>query len=222
MQPFNIPSRLEQLTDRFPSAHNLKDTALKGSTHTRNAIARLWLSEGIPFAFKDNPGIYDALRCWLSLRLQVNPKDINIQGSAKIGQSLSPHKLGKDLSQNSDLDLFIISFELFTKVKNEFIRWSSDFDNEHIKPRNSNEEKFWIDNIKRLPKTIERGFIDPHLIPSFERYELIVLILNSMDILVRKLEVTPKAFHPKSASIRIYKNWDAFVRQTEINLKIIK
>ena len=222
MMPFDVPTRLDTLTTRFPSAQSIKSVAVDGSERTRNAIARLWLSEGVPFSFKDNPGVYDAIRCWLALRLEVNPKDVNLQGSTRIGQSLAPNKFGQEVNEASDLDLFVVSEDLFGRTKDEYLNWSSDFEKNRVKPRNDREARFWMDNHKRVPKTLERGFIDPHLIPLLEKYPLAIKIIDGTDMLVKKMSVTPGAFQPSKASIRVYEDWNAFVRQAAINLKSVE
>ena len=107
MQGFETMPALSEVIGAYPEAKKIVSAASSGGRNSKMAIARLWLSEGIPFAFKDCPAIYESIRVWLSSRLLVHPKDISITGSARLGQSLAPQKLGKEFSHESDLDLFI-------------------------------------------------------------------------------------------------------------------
>lgn len=120
MEKFTVPSELKKITCTYPEANLLSSVARNGGIQARQAIARQWLSEGIPFAFKNCPGLFESIRVWLGTRFSIDPKAIGITGSAKIGQSLAPSKLGKPFNHESDLDLFIISDILFEKIISEF------------------------------------------------------------------------------------------------------
>jgi hypothetical protein len=74
-QPFAVdPS----LSSPFPSPEELRQ-ALSGATrHSREIVARLWLTEGFPSAFRTCPSVYEDVRGWLSSRLQVHPKEITL------------------------------------------------------------------------------------------------------------------------------------------------
>ena len=71
MEPFTVPAPLKNLRDHYPSAEIVADIARTGGEQANIALARLWLSEGIPFAFKSCPGLYETVRTWLSARLSV-------------------------------------------------------------------------------------------------------------------------------------------------------
>ncbi|AUR51906.1 hypothetical protein CUN60_06210 [Aquella oligotrophica] len=81
-------------------------------------------------------------------------------GSARIGQSLKPNQAGKPFDINSDLDLFVVSETLFELMVSDFNIWNSSFLSGMVIPRNNNERIFWSDNSARIPKNIQRGFIN--------------------------------------------------------------
>jgi hypothetical protein len=219
MEPFKIPESLKSLTDPYPHPKGLLEIAQIGGDQARIAIAQLWLSEGIPHSFGCCPAIYEAVRCWLSVKLEVHAKEISLIGSARLGKSLASKKLGKPfLNYESDLDLFIVSRNLFEKLKEDSYRWSSDFEDKRIKPRNKREEHYWQNNNKQLPEIIARGFIFSDRIPNFPEYPIAQNVNNTMWLLVEKLKITPNAPKPKKASIRCYSSWDSFVRQQLLNL----
>lgn len=218
MKPFAVSDHLKGVSETYPAANTIAEAGKNGGQETRSALARLWLSEGIPYAFKDCPGVYEAMRSWLSNNLDVAAKNFSLVGSARLGTSLAPVKLGTAFNSNSDLDLIVISDSLFDALREEFCQWSRDFEDERVVPRNSNEERYWTDNNKRGHILIQRGFIDQKIIPNLAPYPEVRRISETMAILIQKLKVTDYAPNPTHASLRCYASWDYFVRQMSLNL----
>ncbi len=218
MEPFSIPDSLKKLTDPYPPWKVVLDAA-GGGREARTAVVRLWISEGIPYAFRECPAIYESVRSWLSVTLGVHAKEIGLVGSARIGASLNPRKFGKSFSCNSDLDLFIVSEVLFGKLTEEFRQWSLAFESGTITADNPTEEKLWLNNNKAVPKNIRVGFLDTKYIPNHESYPITCRIKQSMYLLSEKLKCTPNAPAVKEASIRCYDSWDSFLRQNCLNLQ---
>lgn len=219
MEAFKIPNPLKDLVECYPDAKKIQRIVKEGGENARLAIARLWLSEGIPFAFKNSPGIYEALRSWVAIRLSIDPKDISITGSARIGQSLSPQKIGKLFDANSDLDIFVVSDDLFEKLKDDFNQWTYDFEVGDIKPTNDRQLSFWKDNYVRGSKLLARGFMDSKLIPNCEKYKTAKNIAQTMWLVKEKLSITPDAPAISQASVRCYRSWNDFAKQVSLNLK---
>lgn len=218
MEPFKVPTYLANMLNSYPDAKSLVEAATKGGEQSKVAIARLWLSEGIPYAFRNCPALYESIRGWLSTRFGVDPKEIHLTGSARIGQSLAPKKLGTMFGDHSDLDIFIVSSNLFERMKADFNRWSYEFEGGLIQPSNDRERGFWIDNNQRGPKNIQRGFLDSKFVPNRSSYPTIKNIAQTMWLLKGKLDVTENAPHVMGASIRCYVDWISYVRQMVISL----
>ena len=219
MEHFEIKSPLRELVDHYPEPEELLMVASQGGELARGAIARLWLSEGIPYVFSGCPAIYDSVRCWLGESLGIHPKEIGLIGSARLGKSLAPSKLGKPFTDNqSDLDLFVISIDLFGRLKEDFLSWCCDFKNEKVSPQEGESRRYWKYNYRGVPRNIERGFIDANKIPSRRAYPTAWKVQKTMEHLVERLKNTPKAPKPVRASIRCFDSWDSFVRQKSLNL----
>ena len=218
MEKFTVPNELKKIICTYPDASLLSSAAKSGGLQTRQAIARQWLSEGIPFAFKNCPGLYESIRVWLGTRLGTDPKAIGLTGSAKIGQSLTPSQIGKPFNDKSDLDLFVISEELFGKIVSEFNSWAYNFESGKVNPANSREERFWKENIQRGPKNISKGFLDSKLVPNHASYSQVSNIAQTMWLLIEKLKVTSGAPKINDASIRCYKTWERYVHQVSLSL----
>lgn len=159
MEPFRIPDPLRHLNGAYPEAGAILAAASGGGNASRVALARLWLSEGIPYAFSGCPAVFEVLRGWLAIRLDVEPKEISMTGSARIGSSLAPGKQGKRFSAASDLDFFVVSEKLFHQLRDEYNQWVYDFESEQVHP-NPLEREYWRDNAARGTGVLSRGFID--------------------------------------------------------------
>jgi hypothetical protein len=218
MEPFKVAAPLAKLTNPYPDAKSVLDVANKGGEQARIALARLWLSEGIPFAFKECPGIYESVRTWLSGWLGITAKEISLTGSARLGESLSPKQAGKPFNEKSDLDIFVVSNVLFEKLRQDFRSWSFDFESGKMLPTNNREADFWRDNNSRGPKLIQRGFLDSKMIPNLPPYATAKNINQATWLLIEKLRITTGAPKAASASVRCYESWEAYVRQTALSL----
>ncbi len=218
MEPFRIPKPILKLIGPYPDPKILLDAAHSGGGQAQVALVRLWLSEGIPYAFRKCPAIYESVRTWLSAVLNVHAKEISLVGSARLGKSIVPPNVGKPFDDTSDLDIFIVSGRLFEALRKDFFSWSFDFEKGQITANNCREAKCWRNNNNEVPKNIQRGFIDTKKIPNRLKYSTAQKINNTMYLLVSKLEITLNAPKPKAASVRCYSSWDAFVQQALLSL----
>lgn len=219
MRPFKIIEPMADLQNPFPGALSLLRVARIGGKEARIALAQLWITEGIPFAFADCPVLYDSVRSWLGARLNVHAKEISITGSGRIGESLNPQNIGKPFSSTSDLDLFVVSGKLFNQFRDEFHRWAEDYERGDVRPRNKQEETYWRDNKARIPQNIRLGFIDAKKIPHMHRYQMSQITANCMWELVENLKFTSKGPKPARASVRVYADWDSLVKRVSYNLR---
>lgn len=220
MKPFEVYKALDELTDVHPSADILLKVAGGIDHNVRYAICRLWLSEGLPFAFKTRPSVYEAVRIWLANSLAIQAKQITIIGSGRQGFSLSPDQnIGRLFGTHSDLDFTIVSLDIFQRLKDTFHRWADEYRTERVHPRNNREKSFWDENMKSCASGFNRGFVDPHKIPTFHRYPEANKVAQTMYLLNEKFKITPGAPVISKVSLRIYKDWDSFILQMAINLE---
>ena len=116
------------------------------------------LIAGVPFAFRDSPADYDTLRTTLGVALRLSSDAMTVIGSGRIGFSLAPEKFGAPFSPKSDLDVVVVSAELFD------IAW---FDLLRLGRRYFSLQKTvqsWIDTHKE--SHIFWGFILPDRLPG--------------------------------------------------------
>jgi hypothetical protein len=208
-----------KLSSHFPSSDELRNTLSGVPRASREIVARLWVTEGLPSAFLNAPAVYEDIRGWLGSRLGVHAKEITLIGSARIGYSLAPPPdYGRPFSEKSDLDLSIISGSLFQRVTSAFDSFAVDYKTEGIKPRSQHERELWDGNIKFGDRNIPKGFFDPDKVPNFNRYPIAQCISQSMWMLLKRLEATPNAPQVRHASVRVYRDWQSFINRVSFNL----
>ena len=219
-RPFEVDSQLRDLLDHYPDADRLKEILSQSSRRGREIFVRLWLTEGIPFAFRKCPAIYEDLRGWLGSRLEIHPKKISLLGSARTGFSMArPPEYGRDFSHYSDLDFAIVSLELFKQFEDTFNEFERDYLSTAISPRHERERVFWGANLEFGKRNLPLGFFDADKIPYFDRYPISQQVGQAMWVVAKKLEVTPETPKVKKASLRVYKNWESLIERVSLNLR---
>jgi len=182
---------------------------------------RLWLTEGIPFAFRSYPAIYEAVRAWVALRLDIHPKEITVIGSARIGFSLAPAPaFGTPYGEHSDLDFAVVSKPYFDMLRTTFTVWQSDFQGDIVHPRNEYERSLWTSNVSVVPRGIADGYLDPGKIPTWNRYPVAQRFAQTMYSLREKFSLTAAWPAASKASIRVYGSWDSLIRRVASNLRV--
>lgn len=219
INPFILSPETSNLKELYPDASLLKDIYTKTNSTERLGIIRLWMTEGIPYAFKEHPLLYEEIRDFIAKRVNVHTKDITIVGSARIGYSLSKDEWGRPFNSNSDFDFTIVSNELYKAIVSEFQRWVKDMLAKRVLPKNDTEMSRWLYNIKYLDKKIPTGFIQVKLIPYHENYTTVKKCLDTIWLLRKKLDLTQIAPRVSDASIRVYSSWKACIHQLQINIK---
>jgi hypothetical protein len=174
--------------------------------------------EGTPHAFSDLPMLYEIVRAWLSSRLEINPLEIKLIGSARTGFSLAPPpNFGRPFDSNSDLDIVVVSNSLFSKCKIAFEQWKTDYQLANVTPRKAIEKFYWDENLVVGSRSLQRGFIDSNMTPTFNRYPIAQTISQAMWLLKSKLDISPLAPKIRKATIRVYNNWDSFHKRVKTN-----
>ena len=206
--------------NQYPSEKEVYDIINYNEDYLTYFIQQ-WVSEGIPFAFKDDPFLFEEFRTKLANRLMISPKEITMIGSARVGYSLSPPpKYGKSFNPKSDLDLSIISKYLFERCETENNIWKREYKEGKVNPRNLNEKKYWEENIHNNNNQINRGFIDSHKVPNI--YTTFSLLNNSIWFVTKYLNENNNYLEFKNISIRVYKDWNCFLNQQKLNLKLLR
>lgn len=220
MEPFELSDLGRTLKPACPPPDKLRDIGTTLNDAEVFGVVQQWLTEGIPYAFRDAPLLYETVRSWLAFRIELHPKEITLIGSGRIGYSTKLSCFGRPFGEHSDLDFTAVSNELFDKCRESFERWKREYRSRLVSPRSAKEEGYWKDNLEQnLPSSISRGFIEPKFIPIM--YDWPGRIEDSLWRVEEKLKITRLApkLRRKGVSLRVYRNWKAFVKQMQLNLR---
>jgi hypothetical protein len=219
MKPFYVTDSAKRLAGVYPPSEVVGE-ALKFITRDEKfGFMRLWLAEGIPFAFNGLPMIYEAVRDYVGRRLGVPATAITLIGSGRIGYSMSPlPAFGRPFGKHSDLDLNIIEQQLFSKLEKDYRTWKDDVDTGAVKPRNANEARHWPENIRVLRINLAMGFVDPYMIPSYLKYGTAQMIGQTAWLVLSRMKITSGAPDVRRVSVRVYRDWNSFASRMELNL----
>lgn len=219
---FAVGHQLTELTCTYPQPQQVLKAAAAGKRE-RAILARLWISEGIPFAFRRCPSLYEEVRDLLAKRLKIDAKQISMVGSARLGYSLAPAKWGDQYQpKSSDLDLVAVSEQLFEKLRVDYVRWHDDYVRGKARPRNSNERNYWEANRRETPNRIERGFIDSVRVPNWKRYGVFMTMNSCLADLWTKLQQANEGPKPRRRlTLRCYKDWMSYERQMTVSLRTV-
>ena len=177
-------------------------------------FTRLWLTEGIPFAFRTNPILYELGRELLARDLNDDPKHFSMTGSGRLGFSLAEKKFGQPYQPTSDLDVFVVSSRLFEKLRDDAQLFIDRVRTGLAVPHTDGEKKYWPKNVDELPENIERGFIDSWRVPSLDRYPAFQSVSKALTVLAETLSLnSDNEWNPKRLSLRAYSGWDRAVAQ---------
>lgn len=198
---------IQGITSSYPDPSSWKD---QGDLAKKDVFlfTRLWLCEGIPYAFQNNAALYELARGNFGSVLKVHPKNVSMTGSGRLGYSLAGNKFGAAYdSSKSDVDLFLVSKPWFEKMKQDSELFISRFSAGLAKPRNDNEAKFWPENVKRLKKGIDRGHVNQHYIPNTLMYPSAQSCYKACRAFQVTLHDQLGTAGPKRVSVRIYRDW---------------
>lgn len=217
--PFHNAISSNELQNGYLTAEQLKTFFNKSSESQRAGIIRLWITEGVPYAFKDCPMFYEEVRQFIAYGVNVHPKEVTLVGSSRIGYSMKPYKWGKPYSETSDFDFTIISNDLYAKLVTDFQRWVSDITSNNITPKSKEQLANWLSSIETVNRNIPKGYIYTKNLFSHNNYQTVRKCYISMENLKEKILKTPDFPQASDLSIRVYSSWDTCIKQIKFNMK---
>ncbi len=208
------------LSARLPKAAFEHARTAAPSPEDIRRFVKLWIAEGIPYAFEKRPILYQLLREMLGARLETDSRNISLTGSSRLGFSLAPDKYLRDFQPGeSDLDIFAVSEPCFAKLRKSAIRWCDDFSNAGVTPGGPIQKSYWDSNLKEVPRNLARGFVTLNRVPNWPAYEPFGEINRLARSIRSSLTGARDIPEFKSSSIRVYRNWVDAERQIRINLE---
>lgn len=218
---------LSRLT--FPvSPDHLKLVLCEANDAEVAAVIRMFVSEVIPFAFRECPLAYEHIRHILGEILCIDPKGVCLTGSSRLGFAtpISPSvdkPWGRPLAANSDLDLFVVDSTLFRDCVAEVDllgegRVQSRRATQAERLRETERWKVVVDRLRA--NSLKRGFFDSKYLPIRSQLATRYKIYKAMRAVGRAFKDLPFELIPQgSPTLRVYKNWDAAVGQICFSLR---
>ena len=220
--PFPVPKGGCTLKAPFPDPDRFLELIRAFEPKQCELVVRQWLTEGVPFAFRGCPLLYEVARTWVGSMLEVSPHDVTIIGSGRIGFSLAPPPdWGRMFNPKSDLDFAIVSRDLFKATSEAFFKWKADYEAGLVKPRGDKEKGYWDENLRHVQKNLPSGVLDPGKIPTWDQYQISQRIRECSRQLHLRLQASTPALPSCGASFRLYREWNALTWRVTRNLNSV-
>jgi hypothetical protein len=177
------------------------------------SFIKLYIFDNIPRFVIEMPIVFDRACLEMASFLNINPQDIKLTGSAKLGFSLSPkHHLDPFSKEKSDLDFFIISMDLFSNLNADLTAWRTE-DNF----TNDEQNKY----LELNKNATQRGFIDAWKIPQrfVTANKCNIAAYNAYKNINKFAEKKIISAKKKYGTIRCYKDQNSALNQLLINIK---
>jgi hypothetical protein len=174
-----------------------------------DVVAKVFLLEGTPFVFASSPMKYLIFREQVADRFKIGYQDVCIVGSAKLGFSPSPQKFGKPFAETSDVDVVIISGEMFDHGTHELFKHLRTSGPEHTYDDKKSVEvggREWRMHKEAIRNFVYENFNPSHLPEGNELRDDIFDNISSTSALFLALE--PQVFVSK-IRCRIFRHWRA-------------
>jgi len=217
MRPFALSECSRQLQSTYPPSANVTEFIRSAPPPEVRHFLELWVAEGIPYAFRHRPMLWQTARAYLAEQIDIDARELTIIGSARIGYSMSPTAdFGRVFHPRSDLDFTAVSSQLFGRIAADAESWSADYRTGVVQPSEA-EKGYWIENAQRLPDNLARGFVDTHYVPNRSRYIWPSRVAQGLWRVMKKLTETEGPQWQRRNSLRVYRDWETFIRQLVTN-----
>jgi len=138
----------------------------------------------------------------IASHFKIHSRNIDIVGSAKLGISLNDVRFGQPFNKNSDIDLIVVSSELFDVAWHELLKLEWGYAYLLPKDRTALEDCY---------KVLHRGFISPDRLPNKTDF------YNNWWQIFSRLSNDNK-FEKRKIRGRLFKSWLFVEKYYSINL----
>ena len=218
---FKMSDECMKVEDFFINGDTFDAIYNNGIIIERISLLLHYIIENSPFAFKEQPLLYEQMRQFIAMKIEINPNDIKLIGSAKTGFSISTDEFGRAYNTDSDFDFAIINNKLFEKLCDEYACWRQEYEQGKVSPKNETQRGYWNSNVSVIESNIKRHFIDVGKLPALKDVCPVAQnILNTMWQVKENLGKYNKIYIRK-ASARVYSDFSSFYGQTTLNISFV-
>ena len=167
-------------------------------------IVHKHILSGIPFYFREDIDKYIELKKEISSFFKVNLSEIILVGSARLGFSIAPGKRFNKFNLASDIDVAVISNDIFNLFWNELFRWYDKYTSWNTKKQ---KDEFC--------NYLFQGWVRPDKMPNeFPLKKEWNKFFNEL--------TSDRLFGVNSIKVGLYKSWDHLEAYHEQNVKNIR
>ena len=207
----------DHINDSYPKASVFDYSPIETPELLR--FAQIIMTEGVPYACSQFPLAYEFARERSAWALNLDPKQVSLVGSARIGYSLSPSAFGQPFDEStSDLDLFAVDSDLFDHLRRDFEWFLKRWDEGSFTPTES-EKVYWESSKKYDPKNVEEGFLDPHHIPLKKGFETADRLSYAALRFHKNLAAQAGRQIGSKAKMRVYQDWPSAIKRIKYNIR---
>jgi hypothetical protein len=129
---------------------------LKDQNITEQEIVQRCITHGTSYVFSEDDDKYFELKKIIANQFNLNPENVIMIGSAKLGFSIVPFKLWKSFDEESDIDMVIISESIFDEFWHDLYDFNLELMNRTV------EEQTRFDKFLNY---FFKGWLRPDLFP---------------------------------------------------------
>ena len=107
--------------ETFPSVEEFERLL---STEPLPDLVDKYIFEGTPYVFRDSPEDLKVLQDHLATRIGCDSENVHVVGSGRTGFALNPDNYPRRFTSGSDIDVVVISEELFDRYWHTFLAWN--------------------------------------------------------------------------------------------------
>ncbi|MBB5039329.1 hypothetical protein [Prosthecobacter dejongeii] len=206
------------LVGQYPSCQHLKLFIENGRGEEVKSFIRLWMKEGIPYAFKEFPFLYQQCREWIADQVKVKPHEISLVGSGRFGYSLKSKDF-RIFGEKSDLDFLIVSESKFNECVEASNLFIKDVESGKLFTHNPALQNERTEDIKYIKNNIPKGFIQSGKVPTLYKYtatQKLEDIFDQISSILHSIKIFPNF---TKASYRVYRDQCSMERQLTQNLR---
>jgi predicted nucleotidyltransferase len=181
---------------------------LKGElgNKTVSEVVNKYIFRNNPICFSGDEILISELKRALAEHFNLHTQNIEVVGSAKLGISLSNESLGRPYNKSSDIDIALVSSELFDLAWLELMKLESIFYKLPQKDR---------DFLTECLGAISRGYISPDKLPTVSNFSKNWWSIFSSLSNQKKYEYT-------KIRGRLFKDWWFAEKYYSIQLNLLK
>ena len=174
----------------------------------------------VPYVFQHAPEQLDALKAHMASRLKLNPRDeVRIIGSGLTGFSTGPDNCGSPFSDNSDVDVVVISTDLFDSIGVKLLDWRYPW---HIR-RFPQSQIQWA---REVAENMTSGYIDPlrlkyPTVTGLRQVPTMKVIVEAWFSSLRSTTIIP-SLATRNVSGRLYRSGNHLRKYLVNSLSLIK